>query len=560
MGTTTVQNFISGLFKPFIDFWHDLPAARRKLLVFLAVLLLVVSSGMVWILNQTQYAVLYSGLSASEAGVILQQLEERKIEAQPKGTDTILVPKDQVDALRMDLAAAGFPQNGVKLDILQQGTGFGMTESDKQIYRRYQLQQDLEHAIETFDSVMKARVSLNIPEKSSFIIEDQAEPATAAVLLTLRPGTELAAPNVEAIASLIEKSVPGMTPDGITIIDSNMNVLSVEQDEGQMLTQDQLGLEQQVEERLKKQVLSLLQPVFGVDQVLAEVSVRLNFDDQVVESITFEPASADNTGVIKSIEKILDSASQASSVNQASGADANGAAAPVYPVAESDGTAYEKNSQRISYEVSSIKESLVKAKGTLADLSVSVVLDQNAIQGIDYSQDVASMIASAVGVPATAIQVTALPFNGQSSMSDRWSTYNLIEQQAQKWQQTQFFVLLGAALLVALVILGLIASIFRKEKPSRAKAQGAGSTRDKKTASTAKRIKLDKTDEVYEMFPSLNPNQRTEKSVDSHFSVSLGPDHAMHQIDDKAVAERYVRDNPELAANIIRGWLAEESR
>jgi len=34
----------------------------------------------------------------------------------------------------------------------------------------------------------------------------------------------------------------------------------------------------------------------------------------------------------------------------------------------------------------------------------------------------------------------------------------------------------------------------------------------------------------------------------------------MHLTDDKAVAERYVRENPELAANIIRGWMAEESR
>ncbi|MDD2457503.1 MAG: flagellar basal-body MS-ring/collar protein FliF [Eubacteriales bacterium] len=560
MGTTSVQTFISGLTRPIIEFWRDLPAVRRKLLGLLVVLLLVVSGIVVWILNQTQYAVLFSGLTASEAGAILQQLEERKIEAKAKGTDTILVPRDQVDSLRMDLAAEGLPQDGKTLDILQQGTGFGMTETDKQIYRRYQLQQDLENAIETFGTVVKARVSLNIPEKSSFLIEDQAEPATAAVLLTLRPGTQLDATNVQAIASLIEKSVPGLLPEGITIIDSDMNVLSVDQNEGQMLTQDQIGLEQQVEERLKKQVLSLLQPVFGMEQVLAEVSVRLNFDDQVVESITFEPVSADNTGVIKSIEKILDSASQADAANQVSGADANGAAAPVYPVAASDTTAYEKNSERISYEVSSIKESLVKAKGTLSDLSVSVVLDQNAIQGIDYSQDVANMIASAVGVPATAIVVTALPFNGQSSMTDSWSTYNLIEQQAQKWQQTQFFVMLGAALLVALVILGLIASIFRKEKPARVKSQAATGHKEKQAGSAAKRIKLDKTDEVYEMFPSLNPNQRTEKAVDSHFSVSLGPDHTLHLTDDKAVAERYVRENPELAANIIRGWLAEESR
>jgi len=66
MSTTTVPKFISGLFKPISEFWRNLSAARRKLLVLLVVLLLLVSGIMVWILNQTQYAVLYSGLTASE--------------------------------------------------------------------------------------------------------------------------------------------------------------------------------------------------------------------------------------------------------------------------------------------------------------------------------------------------------------------------------------------------------------------------------------------------------------------------------------------------------------
>lgn len=149
-------------------FWKSQTPARRRLIIGTAVLIVVVSIILVLLLNTTQYAVLYSHLSAADAGEIMQKLEEMKVDAKPRGSDTILVPADQVDRLRMELAVAGYPKNNVSLDILQMGSGFGMTEEDKAIYRRYQLQQDLQHCIETFEGVKAASVSLYIPEESDF--------------------------------------------------------------------------------------------------------------------------------------------------------------------------------------------------------------------------------------------------------------------------------------------------------------------------------------------------------------------------------------------------------
>jgi flagellar biosynthesis/type III secretory pathway M-ring protein FliF/YscJ len=57
------------------------------------------------------------------------------------------------------------------------------------------------------------------------------------------------------------------------------------------------------------------------------------------------------------------------------------------------------------------------------------------------------------------------------------------------------------------------------------------------------------------MFPSLNPANR---QVSSNFSIHLQPELRLEPDDEKTSAIKYVRDNPELAANIIRGWLAEE--
>jgi flagellar biosynthesis/type III secretory pathway M-ring protein FliF/YscJ len=105
----------------------------------------------------------------------------------------------------------------------------------------------------------------------------------------------------------------------------------------------------------------------------------------------------------------------------------------------------------------------------------------------------------------------------------------------------------------------MILSLFRKPRPR--KGTGRKPETGLKPQAVApggrKMPKLDKSDEVYEMFPSLNPAQRT---VNPNFSISLNEEPEIHQTDDQAVAERYVQENPELAANIIRGWLAEDPR
>ena len=162
-GILDSMGIIGTTLKKIGEFWKKQEKSRQRLIIVLGVTGLVLAAGIAVMMNSTQYEVLYANLSASDAGEILQQLEESGIEAKAEGTDTILVPAGDVDSLRMELAAAGYPKNSTNLDLLGLSTGFGMTDEDKQVYRRYQLQEDLQNAIETFDSVVDARVSLNIP-------------------------------------------------------------------------------------------------------------------------------------------------------------------------------------------------------------------------------------------------------------------------------------------------------------------------------------------------------------------------------------------------------------
>jgi flagellar M-ring protein FliF len=59
-------------------------------------------------------------------------------------------------------------------------------------------------------------VHIVLPRRSLFVQESQ--PATASVLLQLKPGAQLTRNQVRAISNLVASSVEGLTPDNVTIV------------------------------------------------------------------------------------------------------------------------------------------------------------------------------------------------------------------------------------------------------------------------------------------------------------------------------------------------------
>ena len=519
-------------------FWHKRSQSQRRVLVVLLVLFLAFAAATAVFLNTPRYAVLYSNLTSKDAGDILAKLDELKVDAKPQGEDTILVAKDRVDWVRMQLAAAGYPKSSANLEILQQGSGFTMTEEDKAIYRRYQLQEDLQNAIRTFASVDDVNVSLHLPESSDLLIVDNSSPATAAVLLTLKPGASLTSANVEAISQLVQKSVPNLQPEGVTIMDSDMNLLTTDAAAGELNTENQGNLEAQVRDQFKQQILSLLQPVFGIGNVLAEVNVRLNFDDTVVESVRFEPAKDSTEGIVSEIETIRDVANSGSAASGTTATSSSGTDVTSYPVVDTANTVYEKNSEKVSYEINSIKEHLVKAKGTISNMSVSVVLNDKAAGGADYGENVRQLVATAIGVDPELITVDRLPFSGAETLQQTIADNSSVSESALRFQKIRYFTTVGLIVLAVLLIFFLLRFALKKPKE-------------------------DNQEELNDLFPSLRrdyTNPKTAIGTYAAFNTSDELDRMPADLNDKEQVSKYVDMNPELVANIIRGWLADESR
>ena len=82
---------------------------------------------------------------------------------------------------------------------------------------------ELSRAIGRLDPIQSATVKIAMPEEELFTSEQQ--PTTAAVVLTMKPGQELDSGQVEGITKLVSMAVPGLDAKGITITDSQGNIL-----------------------------------------------------------------------------------------------------------------------------------------------------------------------------------------------------------------------------------------------------------------------------------------------------------------------------------------------
>ncbi len=534
------------------EFWNSKDKNFKRNLIIISAILVVSIATFTVLISNKEYAVLYTNLDLQDAGNILEMLDEMKVPSKAGENGTIMVPKDRVDGLRMDLATKGYPKNGFDLDIIKMGSGIGVTEEDKRVYRQYQLQQHIQNAIKTIEGVADARVLITLPVESSFVLSDDIRDATAAILLTKHADQELSSKNIRAIAEFVQKSVPGLTPDNISIIDSNMNILDFNANGDSSDFTDRYALQCSVEDRLEKQIMDLLQPIFGLGRAYSKVSVKLNFDERTIDSEKFEPSANGAEGIIVSIDRLRedirkDSGSSAGSAsNSGSGSVADtgpgtgtdsgsDSGAYSYPVMSADDSVYYKNAETINYEVNSIKEHIVEEKGYVESLSVSVIIDSTNRKG-DYSESVKNLVAAAVGVSEDSVAVEYLPLAGNAIIDDVVKSQNETAERVKQAEQFGYYIRIGVILLIIIVGVFFMFRTFASKGKSKAKDKdGKADSRGITPAELA-----------IEAIAANTAGNAIDNVIE------------MKENDKKEKIGELINSNPELVANILRSWLSEE--
>jgi len=361
---------ISERFSPFLNFL----SSGRILMIFFVLLLSVLLFGSLIFWNtQPDHQVLFTGLSAEDAGEMVNKLKEKKIPFRltNNGT-TLLVPGEQVYDLRLALSAEGLPRGGgVGFEVFDRNS-IGVTDFVQKLNYQRALQGELSRTIKQIKEVEQVRVHIATPRESLFV--DEQKKPTASIFVKTRNGMTLNPSQVEGIIHLVASAVEGLEPGNISIVDMAGKVLSKRAHStpiGQ-LTNTQLEYQHSLEETLRKKVQGMLEEVLGPGKAIARISTEINFQQVVVTEEKFDP----NT-VLRSEQRNMEkpySEPKSPGTKQEAGAESKGAAStpPTQPWA---GVKMERQNEIKNYEVSKVNKQIRSPVGDIKKVSAAVVID-----------------------------------------------------------------------------------------------------------------------------------------------------------------------------------------
>src|SRR3712207_7490150 len=158
-----------------------------------------------WITTPTQ-APLFSNLASPDASAIVEELNAEGVSYElTDGGTTIMVAKDSVYDLRLQMSGKGLPAGSDTGYALLDEQGITTSEFQQQVQYQRAIEGELANTLEALDGVSQAVVHVALPEEEVFA-SDEGEP-TASVLLDVERGTALSGEQVASITNLVSSKI-----------------------------------------------------------------------------------------------------------------------------------------------------------------------------------------------------------------------------------------------------------------------------------------------------------------------------------------------------------------
>lgn len=436
--------------------WQSYSSGQKSISIVITVCLVLAAYFFFRWLTQTEYAALYTNVQAENAGKIVEVLQGINVpyNLADEGK-TILIPKERVYEVRLQLAGKGVIAEGGPGFELFDTNNLGSTDYERSINYQRALQEELRRTIVQIDAVKQARVHLVLPKKSTFI-ENQNKPQ-ASIVVELNPLVTLEAQQVKAIAQLVAGSVEDLSYEDVNIVDTGGHILSdsIKKAAASGLELTQFEIKRDIEKNLEERIQQLLKNIYGPDKTVTMVTAELDFNQKETDSTVWG-----TEGVIASEQFTQSSITTLDSLpvgdpnrisDLAGGPEATGVITDLSSI---------KN-----YEINRVVEREVHTPGRLISISAAVVIDGSLTQ--ETREHIEEVIRAAIGFNAErgdTISVLSTVFDqgilddAQAVMAETDAAARA-QEQMQRWQDLG---VKGGALIVFL-ILGIL--LLRMLKP-----------------------------------------------------------------------------------------------
>jgi flagellar M-ring protein FliF len=300
----------------------------------------------------------------------IEELDRRKIPYRmDESGGQIFVPDSQVTTARATLTKAGLSVAGsTGYEIFDRGNDFSITDFDQQVKLTRALEGELARTIQSVHGIVRARVHLVLPRREPFARERRE--AQASVMLTLAGRQALPPEAVQSIVNLVAAGVPGLKPQNITVVDSNLHLLvqAGETDDPRLRSLQAEEVRHRTELRLAQGVEQMLERSLGPGHVHAEASIRMNFDKVNETQERFDPDGSvvRSTQTVNANNKTTEKAAPVSLQNNLPNADAG---------SQTSGSQEARQEETTNYEVTKTVRAIIHDQPQVERITLAVMVD-----------------------------------------------------------------------------------------------------------------------------------------------------------------------------------------
>jgi len=376
-------------------------AQRTIAIIGIAVVGLGVTGIALWA-SQPTYTPLFSGVAASDASAIVDQLRTDGVPYQlTDGGATILVPQEKVYDERLKAASAGLPASTTGGYSLLDKMGVTSSEFQQNVTYKRAMEGELGNTIAAMKGVKTASVRLAIPQETVFASEKK-DP-TASVFIETQSGVTLTAEQVQAIVHLTSAAVPDMKPTDVAVVDADGTVLSTV---GGGATGGADKQASDYETRVKTAVQEMLDRVVGAGNATVAVAADVSTQSaQRTEESFTTPTNAPSLSETTQKETYT-----------GSGGGSAGVLGPdniAVPNGTNGNGTFDSESSTKDNAVDKVTEQRTIPAGAINRQTVSVALNSDAVGGVS-ANEIRNLVNAAAGIDVTrgdSVSVEMVPFS-----------------------------------------------------------------------------------------------------------------------------------------------------
>ena len=525
-----------------LEFWNKYTSKQKTLIIAVVCALVLAVAGLVWFLNRPTYEKFQAFENVEDASAMASALNDSGIKYRTSNDGrTIYVEEDRfTDALYL-------MSDNKLLDTGYSGenafdNSMSTTESEKSQKRKLALQNDIKKALVSFDNIKDAQVFIDQPESNYNILGEESQTSVSAkITLADADDDAMTVDMAEYLAQWLANAV-GTDVENVSIIDNNMNNIYAGKASDTLGTALTSNGSQEFIERLRNTFASNIRQIllkYNYDDVeVATAGIQFDVDTVTQLRTTYDVAEGREYGYPSEVYNYKAEGNNAA--QGIPGTDTNGDDT-TYDILANGGSNSSVTLDRLSDILTNqTVENITKEKGAVKaeDSTIGIVAIQYQVYNeeqmeesgqlegttfeefmeankartqIEISEEEIALVAAATGIPAANIQLRGFiqpVFEAKEGSGATWTNYLMI-------------------LLAVLIVALLVFVVFKGTAPV----------------------------EITEMEPELSVEQLLATTKENQ---SLEDIEFSDGSETRRMIEKFVDENPEAVAQLLRNWLNED--